>query len=192
MNKRGNKKKFKDFVDTVKQDPHRYFYIRSTLAKLEDEDIDISTQGYLGQTLLHVALKLNDIKLFNLFIKAGVNMNIANEYGDTPLHKAVNEGKIKFVRSLVANGCDLNVGASQEQTPLHLAAINGNIEIAKYLVEHGADVVILDEINNLPIDYAIEEKDEKMIRYFMSKQELDQDRRDQIDLILSREGERNV
>jgi len=192
MIKRGDKKKFKEFVDTVKQDPHRYFYIKSTLAKLKEENIDVSTQGYLGQTLLHVALKLNDIKLFNLFIKAGVNMNIANEYGDTPLHKAVNEGKLKFIRSLVNSGCDLNVGASQEQTPLHLAALNGNIEIVKYLVEHGADVNMLDEVNCLPIDYAIEEKDEKMIQYLMSKQELDQERKNQIDLMLSGEGEKDV
>ncbi|HKM29975.1 MAG TPA: ankyrin repeat domain-containing protein [Bacilli bacterium] len=192
MTKRGDKKKFKDFVNAVKQDPHRYFYIKSTLTKLKEEEIDVSTQGYLGQTLLHVALKLNDIKLFNLFIKAGVNINIANEYGDTPLHKAVNDGKIKFIRALANSGCDLNIGASQEQTPLHLAAINGNIEIVKYLVDHGADVDMLDETNCLPIDYAIEEKDEKMIIYFMSKQELDQERKDQIDLLLSREGEKNA
>lgn len=188
---RGSKKRFKDFVSTVKQDPHRYFYIKSTLNKLKSDDIDISTQGYLGQTLLHVALKLNDIKLFNLFIKAGVNMDIANEYGETPLHKAVNDGKLNFIRSLVNNGCDLNMGASQEQTALHFATINGNYEIIKYLVDHGADVEICDEMNNLPIDYAIEDKDEKLIRYFLTKQEINQVRKDQIDLIF-KEGEKNV
>ncbi len=51
---------------------------------------------------------------------------------------------------------------------------------------------MLDEVNYLPIDYAIEEKDEKMIRYLMGKQVLDQERKDRIDLMLSREGEKDV
>ena len=58
MYKRGSKKIFKDFVRTVKSDPHRYFYIKSRLIKMKEEEIDINTQGYSGSTLLHLALKL--------------------------------------------------------------------------------------------------------------------------------------
>ncbi len=63
-----------------------------------------------------------------------------------------------FVKALVNYGCDLNIGSELEQAPLHLIAISGNIDMVKYLVEHGADILLLDEINNLPIDYAIDEK----------------------------------
>ena len=40
---------------------------------MKAEEIDVNTQDYNGRTLLHLALKLNNLRLFNLFLKAGVN-----------------------------------------------------------------------------------------------------------------------
>ena len=73
------------------------------------------------------------------------------------------------------------MGAELEQTPLHFAVINGNLEIVTYLVENGADVLVLDEINNLPIDYAIDEADIEIINYFKEYQELSLDRYEKIE-----------
>ena len=189
MAKRGTKKRFLEFVKCVKQDPHRYFYIKSTLIKLKEADVDINTQVYGGSTLLHVAMKLNNLKLFNLFIKSGVNVTLANEAGEPPLHRAVIEGRMNFIKSLVNNNCDLNLGGEMEQTPLHLAVINGNLEIVKYLVDHGAEIMVIDEINNLPIDYAIDEQDVKIIKYFLTKQDVDDTRMEKIKKILEEAGE---
>ncbi|NLD26995.1 MAG: ankyrin repeat domain-containing protein [Acholeplasmataceae bacterium] len=191
MIKRGSRKIFREFVKNVKQDPHRYYYIKSRIQKMKEEDIDINTQDYYGRTLLHLALKMNNLKLFNLFIKAGVNPDLANENDETPLHRAVIENKINFIRSLVNHGCDINIAAEQEQTPLHLAVINGNLEIVKYLVDHGADLIITDEANNLPIDYAIDEEDLKIIKYFLTKQEVDDLRKEKIRQIINKAGETN-
>ena len=191
MYKRGNKKKFSDFVYSVKSDPHRYLYIKNTLNRLKEEDIDINTQNASGNTLLHLAIKMNDLKLFNIFLDSGVNVNLANDNGDAPIHKAVLDDKILFVKSLVEHGCDLNLGTELEQTPLHLAVTKGNLEMVKYLVENGADILLMDEINNLPIDYAIDEKDEKMIKYFMDKQTLDEARKMKVDIILNKGVEKN-
>ena len=89
MLKRGDKKKFLEFVKSVKQDPYRYYYIKSSLAKMKAENIDVNTQDYNGRTLLHTALKLNNLKLFNLFLRAGVNPDLADMNVETPLHRAV-------------------------------------------------------------------------------------------------------
>src|SRR5690554_1876994 len=86
LNRRGDKKKFKEFVSAIKKSPHSYYYIKSTLAKFRNEGIDVNTQVDMGKTLLHVAIKLKNIRLLNMFIKAGVNLNLANEMGNTPLH----------------------------------------------------------------------------------------------------------
>jgi ankyrin repeat protein len=192
MIRRGDKKRFREFVKAVKQDPHRYFYIKSNLIKMKENQIDINTQYYNGKTLLHLALQLKNIKLFNLFLKAGVNPNLANESGETPLHRAIIENQIEFVKSLVNAGCDINIGGEQEQSPLHYAVINGNLDIIKYLMDHGAELMLLDENNNLPIDYAIDESDLKIIRYFLTKQNIDDVRQNKIKELTSKAGEQNV
>lgn len=184
MIRRGSKKRFREFVRTVKADPHRYYYIKSTIASLKEDDIDINNQDSMGRTLLHLAIKMNDYKLFKLFVSSGVILDLANEQGEAPIHRAVIENKLDFVKYLVNNGADINIGAEQEQTPLHLAVINGNLEMVKYLVDHGADIYLLDERNNLPIDYAIDECDEKLIKYFLTKQSVGKEKLEIINSLL--------
>ncbi|MFY9422090.1 MAG: ankyrin repeat domain-containing protein [Bacilli bacterium] len=189
MSKRGEKKRFMEFVKSVKQNPFRYYYIKSSLAKMKDEEIEVNTQDYNGRTLLHLALKLNNLRLFNLFLKSGVNPDLADINAETPLHRAVLDGKINFIRSLIKNGCEINITGEQEQSPLHLAVVSGNLDIIKLLVDSGADLLLADESNNLPIDYAIDEKDEKVIRYLLSKQEVDEERMNKIREIFDKKGE---
>ncbi|MDD3999743.1 MAG: ankyrin repeat domain-containing protein [Bacilli bacterium] len=188
MSKRGSKKEFREFVNNVKQDPYRYYYIKSSLAKMKANDVELNTQDYNGRTLLHVALKLNNLRLFNLFLKVGVNPDLADHNDETPLHRAVNEGKINFIRSLINHGCDINIATEQEQSPLHLAVVSSNLEVIKFLVDHGAEVLIADENNNLPIDYAVDEKDEKTINYLLTKHEVDDERKKKIEEIFNKKG----
>ncbi len=187
---RGSKRIFNDFVRTVKQDSHRYYYIKSNLLKMREENIDINTQIYGGQTLLHVALKLKNIRLFKLFLKYGVNPDIANDLGEAPIHKAILKNEFNFLKALVGNGCDINLGAELEQTPLHLAVITGNVDIVKYLVDNNARILIQDENYNYPLDYAIDEGDCDIIKYFLTKQEVDETRKEKINQLMEKAGEK--
>lgn len=189
---RGSKKVFNDFVRTVKQDQFRYFYIKSSLIKMKEQNIDVNNQIYGGDNLLHIALKLNNLKLFKLFLKSGVNPNLANDSCLAPIHLAVMLNRLDFIKVLVNNNCDIDLGSEFEQTPLHLAVINGNLEIVKYLVDHNCSILIQDENNNYPIDYAIDEEDLKMIQYFLSKQEVDEVRKNKIEKIIKKVGGSSV
>lgn len=181
---RGNKKVIVDFMKSIKEDPLRYYYIQSNLKKLINDGVDISTQGNGGNTLLHLAVSLENKKLLAMFIKAKVLLDLANDNGETPLHKAVSKGNIDIIKLLIKSGCDINCPREMEQTPLHLAVICGRIEIVKLLVDSGADILVADELNNLPIDYAIDECDVEMIKYFLSKQIVDEKRLDRISKVL--------
>ncbi|MGD9886767.1 MAG: hypothetical protein AB7T03_02245 [Bacilli bacterium] len=50
--------------------------------------------------------------------------------------------------------------------------------------------MIQDEAHNYPLDYAIEEKDEKILRYLLTKQEIDDERKMKILTIIKKVGEK--
>jgi len=50
-------------------------------------------------------------------------------------------------------------------------------------VEMGADVKRLDEVNSMAIDYAIDEKDIRIIRYLSSYQELSEELQEKINAL---------
>lgn len=181
---KGNRKLINEYMGLVKANVKKYALIQQRSNKLISEGVDISTQGNGGNTLLHLAVSLENEKLLTLFLKLGVKVNLANDIWDAPIHKAVSKGNLKLVKLLLDYGADINCPREQEQTPLHLAVICGNIKMVKFLVEAGADLELLDEIDNLPIDYAIDEQDEEVIRYFLSKQKVDEKRLEKISTIM--------
>ena len=181
---KGNKKIMIDFMKSIKDDPSRYYYIQSHLKKIVNDGVDVSTQGKNGNTLLHLAVSLENKRLLTIFIKAKVLLDLANDNGETPLHKAVSKGNSELIKILIKNGCDINAPREMEQTPLHLAVICGRMEIVKLLVDSGADIMVADEMNNLPIDYAIDESDVELIKYFLTKQIIDEKRLERISKVL--------
>ncbi len=178
-----SKKFFFEFSRTVKENPHRYLYIKNNLMRFKKEGFDINTKNPNGKTLLHMAVKLNEIKLCKLLCKLGVIIDLADELGTTPLHQAVSENKIQIVKTLITAGADVNLGAEQDQTPLHLAVINGNLDIVKYLVNNKADICLVDEKNFDSIDYAVDERDQTILNYFSTKVEISKRRLEEIERI---------
>lgn len=172
----GSRKKMIEFMKLVKSESQKYSYIQTRLNQLINEGVDQSTQDYGGNTLLHLAVSLRNEKLLTIFLKMGVRVNLANDNGETPLHKAIIKDDIKAVNLLIKHGADLNATCEMEQTGIHIATIAGNIQMVKCLVESGADYMQLDESNNQPIDLAIDELDEELVKYFLSKQVVDEKR----------------
>ena len=66
MGKTITKRFFFDFLRTVKEDPHRYLYIKNALMRFKKEGFDINTKNPNGKTLLHIAVTLNENKLCKL------------------------------------------------------------------------------------------------------------------------------
>lgn len=181
---KGSKKIMVDFMKSIKDNPLRYYYIQSRLKALAADGIDLSTQGNGGNTLLHLAVSLESKRLLKMFINANVRLDLANDNGETPLHKAITKGNEEMIKILIKSGCDINCPREMEQTPLHLAVICGRIDIVRLLVDSGADIMVLDEMNNLPIDYAIDESDTQLIKYFLTKQRIDEKRLERISKVL--------
>ena len=78
------------------------------LKKLIAEKWDPNASNDIGQTGLHLAAMWGHPEVAELLLKAGANVNVANDWGVTPLHYAVeNRGNnYDVVKVLLKHGAD--------------------------------------------------------------------------------------
>ncbi|KAL0482219.1 hypothetical protein AKO1_013306 [Acrasis kona] len=63
------------------------------LGLTDDEKLTLLTKGYRhGDTLFHIAVKNNDLKLVKSLLEKGANTNVLNTLGETPLHMLFRSG----------------------------------------------------------------------------------------------------
>ncbi len=104
--------------------------------------------GRQNQSLLHSAIQTDSVKLIELLIEKGINVNVKNRAGQTPLYAAVLRGRVDVVKFLLDKGADVNVslgargigarGGMSSMTLLNMAQRRGNAEIVELLKKNGA------------------------------------------------------
>ncbi|HYA87080.1 MAG TPA: ankyrin repeat domain-containing protein [Nitrospirota bacterium] len=103
--------------------------------KLEQRGIPFTEQAFLAE------VSKNNEEAVDLFIKAGINQNSANENGQTALIVASEKGLLNIIEELVKlRGTSLNQFDKNGNTALMMATRRGHEQAAKLLVEGGADV----------------------------------------------------
>lgn len=93
----------------------------------------------------------NKLTILKILIKAGADINLANNNRETPLIAAVKNSNLKIVKYLVENGASLEARNAQLKTPLLFAASKPNSAIIDYLAENKADLNALDEDRDTPL-----------------------------------------
>ncbi len=138
---------------------------RKSLKLALKQGLDLNSKIYRGRTLLYYAVKSNNKGLIRMLIKEGANPDICDDDFNSPLHHAVWMNHFVSVRELLKMKVDVNIPGEFDQTPLHVAVLKGNLDIIKLLIESGADIHQVDEKNLTALDYAEDEKDEKIILF---------------------------
>lgn len=136
---------------------------RKSLENARKSGVELNSKIYRGRTLLHYAVKKNNKSFIRLLIKTGINPNICDDDYNTPLHYAISKNNYVAVKELIKRNADINIPGEFEQSPLHSAVLTGNLDIIKLLLDSGADLSQVDERNLTALDYARDEKDEKII-----------------------------
>ena len=109
---------------------HWYFATR-----LERSGLRFSSQDFLNE------VSKNNEKAVDLFVKAGVDLDAANEKGQTALMLAAEKGHVRMLQTLAKlNAPSLNHADKSGNTALMAAARQGQENIVQALVESGADV----------------------------------------------------
>ena len=95
------------------------------------------------------------MKVGELLITKGADVNAKNDRHATPLHPAALYGHKEVVELLIAAGADVNAKEKYEKTPLHHASKAGYYEIVELLIAAGADVNVKNIAGKTPLDFAI-------------------------------------
>lgn len=119
-------------------------------------------------TPLHLAVAVKDIKLAEILISKGADVNARDDTGHTPLNVATvsNVNSTEMVELLLKHKADPNSN-SKLRSPLMSACSNGNGEMVKLLVENGADVNLSDGDKDTPLMYSID--DIEIFKYLLKK-----------------------
>ena len=98
---------------------------------------------------LLAALVEEHIRVAEILLEHGANVNVRGLRERTPLHEAI--CNVGIVQSLLNKGADVNCRQDDLRTPLHLAAYDGELTVARVLVDHNADVNSQDHEGKTPL-----------------------------------------
>lgn len=89
-------------------------------------------------TALHWAVLREDANTADLLIRAGADVNAANDLGVTPLVLACENGSAALVTALLEESADPNTATSMGETALMACARGGDVDAVAALLDRGA------------------------------------------------------
>jgi ankyrin repeat protein len=96
-------------------------------------DVAAVTRNDLANQPLHAAAAGGDVRLCNLLIAAGADVDAKQHGGYTPLHEAAQSGNLEMVDAFLAAGADPILRDDEGRTAADLAAQQGHAAIASLL-----------------------------------------------------------
>lgn len=97
-------------------------------------------------------------------------VNAPDAVGETILFTAIASRQPALIEYFLAQGADVRVQNRTHVTPLLVACRRGlPLEIVRLLVEKGADVNAASKYQGRPLDWALENGDEPVVRYLTTK-----------------------
>ena len=112
---------------------------------LAERGADVNKHDENHMTLLHVAADHQHLKLVQVLLNHGANVNAKNICGWTPLHQVLHihktsEDVIRIVQLLEERGADVNTPTKGHVIPLHIASRRQCLELVRVLLNLGANV----------------------------------------------------
>lgn len=118
-------------------------------------EVDEKYKDENGNTLLHIATKLNMPEQAVKLLEKGASANAKNKEGMTPLHIAAARNNVKVAEFLLAKGAR-QLKDEKGCNPLHIAAQYNSAAVAELLLKKGAKPNVKDKNDCTPLVYAVE------------------------------------
>ncbi|XP_035217406.1 cortactin-binding protein 2-like isoform X2 [Stegodyphus dumicola] len=110
------------------------------LAYMLTKGADVQSLSNFGDSGFYLAVyeylnsKVLDLKVLNLLLDAGCDVNHQNDNGFTALHLACSEGNLDLVQFLLLNGADPLITTYNGILPHDMAFNEGHTEVARYVM----------------------------------------------------------
>lgn len=121
-----------------------------------------------GTTALHWASYRDDLERADQLIRAGANVNAANDLGATPLWLASQNGSEAMVRRLLAAGANPNAALLAGETPLMVASRSGNPAVVEQLLAKGAKVNLRGSRGQTALMWAVSQKHPDVVKVLLA------------------------
>ncbi|EAX90339.1 hypothetical protein TVAG_385370 [Trichomonas vaginalis G3] len=144
-----------DYLSTFIYDNLNLFFLKFALT--HDLDSALCTAVYYNISSLVVD-----------FVELGADVNGKTIFS-SPFLAASKIGNLEMLKLFCEHGCDLNKFSIN---PFHFAAKNDDLEMADFLYKNHCDIYATELNNKLPIEIAISNRSEKVIRYLLLKDPL--------------------
>ena len=122
---------------------------------------------------MHLAALTGQVNLIRMFIQAGANKNLGDQYGASALHLSCVHTLATV--ALIQAKADVNQRDKEDRTPLHYAACKLNVSAAQALLEAKADVNSCSRLNRTPLFMLCEQVDIKQKEKEKDKEKEDED-----------------
>lgn len=119
---------------------------------------NVDEQNGAGLSALHVAIKMGDLKISQLLLDHGADINAQDFQGNTPLILAIKKKDLELVTFVVMRNADVNLANNDGITPLHQAAFSGNEKVVDFLLKAHADPTVKNNDGATAYDFAMAKK----------------------------------
>ena len=96
-------------------------------------DINSAEQGDFGSSLLHNAIRYDQMEIFHYLIEQGADIDFVDAVGWTPLMEAIIDSKPAYGKILVAQGCNQSIANKRGVNAKMLAMKFGQQEFLVFL-----------------------------------------------------------
>ena len=103
-----------------------------------------------GRSALHWTARDGHVRVAELLLDHGWDLEARTSAGQRPLHEAARCGRVEVMQLLAARGADINSQDNGRWTPLHWAAREGHPAAVKLLLSLGAGTTIKNKNGKTP------------------------------------------
>ena len=120
------------------------------------DDIDVNTQCFDGETLLHCAVESNSINCVKALLEHGADPNLqTTTFMEPPLHIAIQNGNADICDALIEGHADIEVANAEGESAIFIAIRCEDIGGVRALINNHANLNILNISGLTPLQVAI-------------------------------------